>query len=323
MTVATLPARPSPASATTDADLALLRSYGESNDSQAFSQLVQRYVHAVYATSLRIVGDPARAEDISQETFFRLMRRPHDVTQNVGAWLHRTATHLALDAIRSDTARRKREIVYTRECTREASTWAELSPAVDQALSELPEELRDLLVQHFLVGRTQADLAHDANVSPATISRRVQDGLEELRRHLRLKGVYALPAALGALLANVSTRHAPASLLRELGKMAMCSGLHHSAHARFATMDQELPTRRILARFAQPRMILTMVATICAGIFLQVLVDNGTFGSNRHAAPVIEPPPPAVHKSNSLLVMKDLAGVEIHPIVAQALDQER
>jgi len=133
-------------------DFTLLRRFAGFGDPEAFAQIVQRYAAFVYATCLRVIGDGARAEDLSQETFFRLMRRPHEVRQNLGGWLHRTATHLALDSLRSETSRRRREVTYTLEQNREASTWAELSPSVDQALSDMPEELRMLLVSHFLLG---------------------------------------------------------------------------------------------------------------------------------------------------------------------------
>src|ERR1700675_2464844 len=69
-------------------DFALLRRYAGFGDPQAFAQIVQRYASFVYATCLRVIGDGSRAEDLSQETFFRLMRRPHEVRQNLGGWLH-------------------------------------------------------------------------------------------------------------------------------------------------------------------------------------------------------------------------------------------
>src|SRR5579872_1760788 len=181
---------PSPETNNTPDDFELLRRFAGFGDPQAFAQIVQRYANFVYATCLRVIGDGSRAEDLSQETFFRLMRRPHEVRQNLGGWLHRTATHLALDSLRSETSRRRREITYTVECDHEASTWAELSPCVDQALAEMPEELRTLLVSHFLLGKTQAQLAAEMKQSPSTISRRMHQALDELRQHLKLKGVY-------------------------------------------------------------------------------------------------------------------------------------
>jgi len=121
-------------------DLRLLHHFLHDNDAQAFGEIVRRYAGMVYATCLRIVGDAARAEDVSQDTFFRLISRGHEVHTSLPAWLHRTATHLAIDAIRSDGARQRRKISYCQTSDRAASTWAELSPAVDQALCDLPDE---------------------------------------------------------------------------------------------------------------------------------------------------------------------------------------
>src|SRR5579862_8569525 len=209
---------------TSDPDLDLLHCYAHFGDTDAFAQLVERFANFVYATCLRVLGNSARAEDVCQETFFKLMSRPHEVNQNVGAWLHRTATHLALDVLRSESARKRREIVYSRECEREASTWMELSPAVDQALSELPDEMRTILVRHFLLGHSQAQLAAEGEQSPATISRRMRTALDELRQRLRLKGIQALSVTLAALFCHASARQAPAALIRELGKMTMVGG---------------------------------------------------------------------------------------------------
>lgn len=202
-------------------DLEILRQFAGHNDPQAFAEIVRRHAAFVYATCLRVLGSPARAEDASQETFFRLMQRPHDINQSLGSWLHRTATHVSVDALRSDASRRRREISYSETRDRDASTWAELSPALDQALSELPEELRGLMVQHFLLGRAQTELAAQTGQSTATISRRIRQGLDELRLRLRRKGIYAIPAAIAGLLCHASARQAPAALLRELGKMTL------------------------------------------------------------------------------------------------------
>jgi RNA polymerase sigma factor (sigma-70 family) len=254
-------------------DFALLRRYAGFGDPQAFAQIVQRYAGFVYATCLRVIGDGSRAEDLSQETFFRLMRRPHEVRQNLGGWLHRTATHLALDSLRSETSRRRREIIYSTQCQQEASSWAELSPAVDQALTDMPEESRTVLIEHFLLGKSQAQLAADMGLSASTISRRMHQALAELRQHLRLKGVYALPAVLAGLLCHVAARQAPASLVRELGKMAMFSGATAPARAaQFRFSKPHRPTTtHLMSRMVSPSMVLAMTGMIGTLIVLQLL----------------------------------------------------
>ncbi len=277
-------------------DLELLRAFGRFGDKTAFAQIVQKYAGFVYATCLRVLGNSARAEDVSQETFFRLMRRPNEVNQNLGAWLHRTATHVALDALRSENSRRRREIVYTTECMHEASTWSELSPAVDQVLTEMPEEFRNLLVRHFLMGLSQAQLAEEAGQSPATISRRMKTALEELRQRLRLKGLYALPAALSALLMHATARQAPASLVVQLGKMTMLSGtVAPRGPAALAKLRANTHGSK-MTHLVHPHLLLAGVGMVGTLILVQIISGSWHIPWPK-SAPM--DPPAAVHRAGS------------------------
>jgi RNA polymerase sigma factor (sigma-70 family) len=209
-------------------DMSLLRRFTETGDRGAFAEIVRRYAPVVYAASHRILGDEARAQDVSQETFFRLMQRPKLVTQSLGGWLHRAATHLAIDAKRSDLSRKNREKTYWIAREKEGGhepQWAEVSPYVDQALNELTEPLRTLLVRHFLQGTPQADLAAEANASPATISRKIKAGIEELQRLLRKRGIYVALIALTEFCTRNTAEAAPPHLIMELGKMRMVGRL--------------------------------------------------------------------------------------------------
>jgi RNA polymerase sigma-70 factor (ECF subfamily) len=294
---------PSARAESRETDFDLLHRFAGLGDAAAFAQIIQRYSGFVFATCLRVIGDSARAEDLSQETFFRLMRRPHEVNQNLGGWLHRTATHLAVDALRSESSRRKREIIYTQECDHEASTWAELSPMVDQALSEMPEEPRMLLMQHFLLGKSQSDLAEELSVSPSTICRRIQQGLEDMRVRLRLKGIYALPAALAALLCHVTARQAPASLTVELGKMAIFSGASAASRtAQFGSSDpvNHPPRGQMLKRVWSPQTFQALLAMVGALIVLRILAAHWWAGSSRIQN---EPDPPSHSAKPAAMVL--------------------
>jgi len=205
-------------------DEILLRRFAEKGDEGAFSEIVRRHAAMVFATCRRILGDPARAEDVSQETFLRLMRKPEAVTQSLAGWLYRAASQLAIDVIRSESARRSREAEYAAQEQREAPGWKEISPHVDEALMELDEESRMLLVRHFLEGKAQRELAEEMGVSVSTISRHLSQALDALRRGLGRKGIVIAAAILAECMALDSAEAAPVSLITELGKMAMVSG---------------------------------------------------------------------------------------------------
>ena len=212
--------------ASAQADIELLQQFAQHGDADAFAQLVQRHAGLVYHASLRILRDPGRAEDVSQETFYKLMRQPERVNFCVGAWLHRAATRLSLDILRSESARQQRERSHAiaEQRRRTPSQWHDLSPHIDDALARLPEATRHLLVEHFLAGKSQRELARQWQVSPATLSRRMKLAMEALRSELQRKDVAFSAVPLLAMLSPLAAEAAPATLLEELGKMAMLSG---------------------------------------------------------------------------------------------------
>lgn len=210
-----------------EADLILLDRYRRSGDEDAFAELVQRYAPMVYAAGLRVLGDKARAEDVAQETFFQLVKKPDAASTSLGGWLHRVATQRAIDVLRSETARRLREKFRGREVAERTKidTWSDLSPSIDEALAALDEGERDLLVRHFLQGESQTDIAAQSDTSPATISRRMKRALESLRSQVERMGKTANLSIVVLALEHSYCGEVPATLAAELGKMSMVSGV--------------------------------------------------------------------------------------------------
>ena len=207
-----------------DLDMILLDRFREDGDQEAFAEIVRRYAGAVFSTCVRILGDKARADDASQETFFRLSQKPDSVKQSLGGWLHTAATRLSIDAVRSEASRAHREANYERKPASDTLKWAEVSPHVDEALAELPDETRALLVRHFLQNTSQCVLAAELRTSPATVSRKIKSGVELLRKRLVKKGVVVAAAALVVLMRDHGAQAAPVELVKELGKITMLSG---------------------------------------------------------------------------------------------------
>src|SRR4030065_1518098 len=81
-------------------------------DIRAFEALYDRYGTLVYSTALRVVGDVQLAEDISQEGFLRIWRRPDYYVPQRGrivTWLLSVARNGAVDQIRTRGRRRRHE----------------------------------------------------------------------------------------------------------------------------------------------------------------------------------------------------------------------
>ena len=200
-------------------DALLLRRLSQNGDPAAFAEITRLYGGLVYGTCLRVTGDAHHAADAAQETFFQLLRSARRVSGSLAGWLHRVAVRRAVDLVRSEAARRRREQAYV-DAQDEVLSWNTLCPLVDEALDELEPDGRELLLRHFLQGQTMCEIAAAQRISQPTISRRMEEALEQLRGLLRKKGVAVTGMVLGALL-PCATTSAPAAVTAQLGKMAL------------------------------------------------------------------------------------------------------
>ncbi len=208
-----------------ETEAVLLKRFTGTGDAQALAELIRRHAGLVYGAALRILADVDRASDVAQETFLQLAKDAASVTGSLPGWLHRVATHKAIDQMRRDASRRHREREYAARQPDEPSEWKRISPYVDVGLRELEPELRTVLILHFLEGRTTREIALTQGTSQATVSRRIGAGVEQLRAKLRRRGVLVAVGALSALLGDNAVQAAPLPLLTELGKMAMVGGV--------------------------------------------------------------------------------------------------
>ena len=199
-------------------------------DSQAFSRIMHQYAGMVYGTCRRILGNDADAADAAQETFFHLLQNADRITGSLGGWLHQVATRRAIDRIRQEAGRRRRQDLYAANGASEPDEWSAIEPLVDESLEELPDDLREVLILHFLKGQTMSQIAAAKGSSQPTISRRVAAALEMLRQLLRNKDVAVGLAPLSSLLA-ASPQSAPGPVLQALGKVAVAQAASSGATA--------------------------------------------------------------------------------------------
>ena len=211
-----------------ETEAVLLQRFAHTGDAEAFSEIIRRHAGLVYGSALRILADVDRAADVTQETFLQLTKDAYEVTGSLPGWLHRVATRKAIDQMRRESARRRREARYAADHVRAEGQWSDISPYVDEELDALDGEMRDILVAHFLEGRTTRHIAAARGISQATVSRRIEAGVANLRGALRRRGIIVAAGGLGLLLSENTTQAAPAALMTELGKLALV-GSHISA----------------------------------------------------------------------------------------------
>ncbi|MFQ5811283.1 MAG: RNA polymerase sigma factor, partial [Armatimonadota bacterium] len=173
----------------TDGDL--IQRYAATRNAECFAELVARYRDMVYSAVVRVVREPASAEDVTQECFLRLARSAASIRGSVAAWLHTVAVNASVDALRQERSRRRREEQAADMTTHDEdeASWDEIKHEVHQAIERLPEKLRGPLVLHFLAGRRQSEVASELGVAQSTVSRRIEQGVARLREHLKQAGV--------------------------------------------------------------------------------------------------------------------------------------
>ena len=178
-------------------DIALVARLAD-GDMDAFQALYDRFNVVVYSTALRVVGDSGAAEDVTQDVFLRLWRRPERFDPERGrfiSWLLSTTRNRAIDELRG-RGRRKRFATDPPEAAENSAdpdragdpihlaALSETKDAVRRALLTLPVEQRRAIEMAYFGGMTQVEVA-EALVQPlGTIKTRIRLGMQKMRAAL-------------------------------------------------------------------------------------------------------------------------------------------
>src|SRR5205807_3577742 len=134
-----------------------------------------------YRVARGVLRNTADAEDVAQEAILRAYRRFDRLRDRTRfrAWLVRIAFRLALDRLRSGKRRDLRDTVWSQPehqpPTRTAEDLAaskELQAHLDNALAELPEKLRLVLLLAAMEGHTIEEIAGMLGISTGTVKSR-------------------------------------------------------------------------------------------------------------------------------------------------------
>jgi RNA polymerase sigma-70 factor, ECF subfamily len=165
------------------------------SDPQTFARAFERHERSVYAAALRILGSPAQAQDVVQDVFLRVWRRPQAFDAGrgeLGTYLRLMARSRALDLWREGQAAGRASDRLKVAVESEPATTVE-SPAVlaeqddtretvIEALKTLPEPQRDALVLAYWGGLTAGQIADREQVPLGTAKSRLRLGLARLRQ---------------------------------------------------------------------------------------------------------------------------------------------
>ena len=157
-------------------------------------QVFRTQYHRLVPLLVRITGDKTLAEELASEALYRLSSRPGllGAADSVEAWLYRTATNLALDALRGRTRRQRYENAAGAETLRTAAPAnpledllsRERQQAVRTVLATIKERsARTLLLRH--TGFSYSEIAAILEVPAAAIPSIVMRATEEFRKEFQ------------------------------------------------------------------------------------------------------------------------------------------
>ena len=172
-------------------------------DHRAFARLVERWERPIWSLCARMTGDLHRGEDLKQETFARLFEKRKDYQPGgrFSTWLWRIALNVCYDELRRVERRRKFLSDATEkgasdafeECAAETPgpadrvTQLEEGALVRQALLQLPEIYRSVLVLRHYEGLKLAKIAAILEIPEGTVNSRMAEALQRLSRILEPK----------------------------------------------------------------------------------------------------------------------------------------
>lgn len=155
-------------------------------DQKAMGELYDRYSSLIYSVALRVLGETGAAEDILQEVFMQLWRKPaaFDAARgSLAAWLAVIARHRAIDALRKRKPETDLEDVIV-SVEPDLAGGAERKRAAEQIrrkLGEMPELQRSALEMAFFEGLTHSEIAAKTGAPLGTIKTRIRTALTTLR----------------------------------------------------------------------------------------------------------------------------------------------
>jgi RNA polymerase sigma-70 factor (ECF subfamily) len=168
-------------------------------DVAAFELLYDRHAAMILGIAFRITGDQSLAEEILQETFWRVWQSARTYKPERGSlagWLYRIAHNLAIDTVRRQRVRP--QVIYEHadsnpvldrihdsevDVAQQAQSNLDLQQ-VKHGLANLPREQRQVIEMAYFHGMTRQEIAKATGEALGTIHTRARLGLRKLREHL-------------------------------------------------------------------------------------------------------------------------------------------
>jgi RNA polymerase sigma-70 factor, ECF subfamily len=175
-------------------DLDVLRK-AQRGDEHAFRLIVRAYETPVYNYVLRMVGDRALAEDLSQEIFLRIYQGlpGFSLRCRFTTWLFQVAKNRVLDELRARERKPQSSLTLDDlpplEVVDAPLERVEAIDAVWRAVAALNPDLKMALLLRDVVGLSYTEIADSLEITLATVKWRIFKAREEVQLALVREGV--------------------------------------------------------------------------------------------------------------------------------------
>ena len=181
-----------------DPDLALVRALQAGNES-ALNELIHKYEKRLFCLIHRFIGDAETARDLLQETFVRVYFQVHRFKPRARfvTWLYAIAINLCRDHARSkryrqghvtdsiDAASAHHELAAGNPDPAAAADSRERLTALENAIAQLPHDLKTALLLFSIEGHSQQECAELLGISAKAVETRVYRARKILEKALR------------------------------------------------------------------------------------------------------------------------------------------
>ena len=142
-------------------------------DPAVFERAYDEHSRSVYSAAYRVLGNSAQAQDVVQDVFLRIWRRPRTFDAGrgeLGSYLRMMARSRALDLPREEVERPDGQ-----------AERREQGASVRAAVRKLPDAQREAVVMAYWGGLTADEISRRIEVPLGTAKSRIRLGLEKLR----------------------------------------------------------------------------------------------------------------------------------------------
>jgi RNA polymerase sigma factor (sigma-70 family) len=178
-------------------------SYARGKDPSVLEELLRNHAQGAYQQAVRLLGNPADADDAVQEAFLQTVRTASRYQPSVPfrAWLGHLVHHAALRVRRASSRRerRHRRAGQVAQAASDAPPADDVAEAVRLAVAALPETYRAAIDLHYFGGLNQIDTAKALGLSQNAVAVRIHRGRERLRRALDRRQPLPMEAVVAAL----------------------------------------------------------------------------------------------------------------------------